>query len=543
MHDHIDMYAPCPCGSGKKYKFCCHQRKQAGKAATVLPLTNPVDKSWRELFPGIDIPGLDEAMALNQQGLRLIEQNRLDEALAPLRQAVGIAPVYFPSANNLALLLFHLGNLDEAIAVQRKSEKASPLPNAFGLANLATFLYVAGQEKEAERCLERLRCMKLLSADICAKVCETLARFKRHQEILELAAADDFNVNAETCYFTGLAAANTGDRQRAMQDLQRAVFSPHHGDRAKLYLGRLRDGSEPHSVLGDWPYFTPVEVLPINLFTKASPNDEVLDAYIGRRVLVDFCEACINESPAHACDSVEILGLARHPYARTIIKAITFGTFGADELRETALQEMLKRRELKHGQIIKVFRDGDWCEIQCSNTKLNPDYHFGAKLPRKIEKRYANTVDKAFGDDPRWDELGDAFLDIFKKVPKHYPALFNYAISLVRRGMTEEAEPLLLDIIRDHPDYLFAHALLMNLYCMQERFTEAEELELTTRMPAETHPDAMIAWYMALFTLHSILGNSETAIKHLELARDINPDHPAVEQAYDGLGLYDDELV
>jgi protein-tyrosine phosphatase len=60
-------------------------------------------------------------------------------------------------------------------------------------------------------------------------------------------------------------------------------------------------------------------------------------------------------------------------------------------------------------------------------------------------------------------------------------------------------------------------------------------------MPAETHPDAMIAWYMALYTLHSILGNSDIAMKHLELAHDINPDHPAVEQACDELGLYDDE--
>ena len=500
-----------------------------------------MDKSWQELDPGVDIPGLDEATELNRQGVRLIEQNRLDEALAPLRQAVDIAPAYFPSANNLALILFHLGNLDEAIAVQRKSEKTSPLPNAFGLANLATFLYVAGREKEAEQYLERLRGMKLLSADICAKVCETLARFKRHQEILELAATDDFIENAGTCYFTGVAAANTGDRQRAMQDLQRAVFSPQHGDRAKLYLEWLRDGSEPHSVLGDWPYFPPVEVLPINLFTKVSMNDKVLDAYKNRRALVDFCEACINESPANAIDSVEILGFVKHPDARNIIKAITFGTFGPDELREAALQTMLKRRELKHGQIIKVFRDGDWCEIQCANTKLNPDYHFGVKLPRKIEKRYAITINKAFGDNPRWDELGEAFLDIFKKVPKHYPALFNYAASLVRRGMTEEAEPLLRDIISEHPEYLFAHALLMNLYCMQERFTEAEELELATMMPAETHPDAMIAWYMALYTLHSILGNSDIAMKHLELAHDINPDHPAVEQACDELGLYDDE--
>ncbi len=23
-----DMYAPCPCGSGKKFKFCCYQKQR-----------------------------------------------------------------------------------------------------------------------------------------------------------------------------------------------------------------------------------------------------------------------------------------------------------------------------------------------------------------------------------------------------------------------------------------------------------------------------------------------------------------------------------
>ena len=28
-HSGIDRYAPCPCNSGKKYKFCCGRRKKA----------------------------------------------------------------------------------------------------------------------------------------------------------------------------------------------------------------------------------------------------------------------------------------------------------------------------------------------------------------------------------------------------------------------------------------------------------------------------------------------------------------------------------
>lgn len=36
--DNADAYAPCPCGSGKKYKFCCYLKLRAG-GATATKIT------------------------------------------------------------------------------------------------------------------------------------------------------------------------------------------------------------------------------------------------------------------------------------------------------------------------------------------------------------------------------------------------------------------------------------------------------------------------------------------------------------------------
>lgn len=530
MHENIDMYGPCPCGSGKKYKFCCHQRKQAHNDAAERPRADARAASWREQYAKIQIPRLDEAMALNQQGVQHLGEGRLEQAIPLLRQAVSLAPAFVPAANNLALALFYRGDLDSAIAVQRESAKSSPLLNAFGLANLASFLYVAGREKEAERCLDRVRGMEMLSDDICVKVCETLARFKRHQDILELAATAGFVENASSCFFTGVAAANMGDRERALRDLKRAVFSRPFGDRVKRHLEWLRDGTEPYTVLGDWPYLEPPEVLPVAIITRLRPDDKQLNAFRTRRVLVDFCEAGLNEKPGDAIHLITFLGLSKHPASSVLLKAVAYGRFGPDTLREAALQTLDMRGELPPGEAVKVFRDGQWCEVRFAKSELNPRFQFGIKLPGRLNRQYAAAVEEGLQDDPDWEKQGRIFLDVYKQAPEHYPALFNYAVSLLHRDRLDEAESLLHDLMREHPDYLFARAALLNIYCMDGRLDAAKKLAQTGNMPAETHPDAMVAWYLALFNYFEQADNDAMADRYLQLAQDINPDNPTVKR-------------
>ena len=463
-------------------------------------------------------------MELNRQGIQLVQQDRLEQALDPLREAVGIAPEYYPAANTLAQVLFHLGKLDEAIAIQRQGTDSAALPNAFGMANLAALLYAAGEEQEAERCLEQALGMEMLTDDICTKVCETLARFKRHQGILDLAARADFTRNAATCYFTGVAAANTGDRERAAQDLRQTVLSQQYGARARRYLEWLRDNSEPYTILGDWPYLAPADVLPLAIIPRSHSDEQRLKDFLTRRVLVDFCEASINETPGDAVDILNFLGLSTHPESGRLLKAILFGTFGPDELRQSALQALSGRRELEHGQTLEIFLDGKRRTLQLMNTKINPNLRFGVRLQGRLHDEYCAALEAMVGDDPDWEKLGETFSDLYKQVPEHFPALFNYAVSLLNRNRMDEAEPLLRELVRDHPAYLYAHATLLKLYRLQDRIAEARELVKVTDMPNETQPDAMAAWHIELSNMYKQTGDDEKARRHIKFARDICPE-------------------
>ncbi len=307
MTDTPDPYDPCPCGSGKKYKFCCYQK------ARDLPLER-FSTQWAEaepppeagLFSSLKTPALAEGMLLNSRGVRLLAAGDYEGAIELFRKAMlsGLEDFYTP-ANNLALCLYVSGRLGEAIRVQSQSLKDSSLPNPFGLANLSTFHYIDGDEALSRQCLDDALKLDMPSADACVKVCEALARFKRHQDILTLADASPYRSNPDVCFFTGVAAANLGDRVRAKQDLSRPKESHFKAEVIRRYQAHLREDTAPHTVLGDWPYLYSQEVIPRDLL-----ETEILDKtkdWRDRRLILDICEVFCNEKPAASAQVLDML--------------------------------------------------------------------------------------------------------------------------------------------------------------------------------------------------------------------------------------------
>jgi tetratricopeptide (TPR) repeat protein len=154
--------APCPCGSGKRYKHCCGQ-DGAAQGVTVAPSGNASEASLkqamvhhqagrlaaaRKAYDAVLAMG-ENAMAehylgvldmqegrpregesriraalvkrddvpdfFNNLGLCLRAQGRLAEAVAEYRKALDRHPAYAPAWSNLGLDLHKLGHLDEAL--------------------------------------------------------------------------------------------------------------------------------------------------------------------------------------------------------------------------------------------------------------------------------------------------------------------------------------------------------------------------------------------------------------------------------------------
>jgi tetratricopeptide (TPR) repeat protein len=142
LHHHPERNAPCPCGSGKKYKHCCGQLQSATTQLTVHPGDATVN-ALVALFHAGQYAQLEEqakllAARFPQSGivwkiLGLALQQQGKAAIATLQQATALLPDDAEAHCNLGVALRGSGRLEEAIA---RFCKALSLAPAFAAARI-----------------------------------------------------------------------------------------------------------------------------------------------------------------------------------------------------------------------------------------------------------------------------------------------------------------------------------------------------------------------------------------------------------------------
>jgi tetratricopeptide (TPR) repeat protein len=531
--ENTDPYRPCPCGSGKKFKFCCKAKEsecamqETHQALRVLSGADDVDA---ELPDHVLVGDFDEGRLLCEKGLKFMGKGRFKEAIPWFRKARDAFPAVYTPANNWALCLFITGQLNKAIQVQEQSMEESPLPNCFGLANLAAFYLIKGQEQKAERHLTEALDMEIPTADACVKVCESLARFGRHQDILDVADESEYAHDSGVCFFAGIAAANLGENSLARDYLRRVGLGHHKADMAQRYLRHLQDKSTPHTVRGDWPYLLQYEICPLSVIEAEIKRDQA--DWTTRRVAVNVCEGLLNENADDADSATSMLALLKHPDATALLWTIVKGTFGPDQLRMAALSALQKRGEIKHNQKVEMVTNGGRTTVATMGMKLDPEIRFGGMLPPALDKINIKAIKAGQGRKPDWGKLGEDYQHIMREAQDYYPARYNYAVSLLHRQRQAEAEPILSELVEQYPGYLFAPATLLQIFTMQGRKTDAEALIRSVTLPEETHPSAMVAWLIAQALYYEYLEDFKTTRRCLEAARDVDPDHPTVKMLW-----------
>lgn len=534
-----DMYAPCPCGSGKKYKFCCHQKPQSGASSLASARfwagNSANAEAEYDVLVARDGDGFLKAVDLNRDGMHQMRLGAFEKAIPIFRKAVALSKDYYSPANNLAVCLYVVGKLDEAVRVQRKSLEDSEFENPFGLANLATLLYFEGEETEARDCLEQARTLEPPSGDACVKVCEVLARFRRHRDLLDYVDASRYAGEMGVCFYSGVAAANLGDIDRAERDLRKVNIGYHKADKARDYLDLLRRGEQPNTVRGDWPYLATYELCPPEVVKQMTSRKN--EVWMGRPLVVDVGELMMNDLPDECNDVVDLLCMASHPSSVDLLTVIAKGRFGSDAIRLRAFQELQKRGVLKAGEPFSMLVNGEVREVKLTQCQLNPEYQFADPLPPEWEDVYFAAVEEAHGPDPDWGFVESSCRRVMEAFPDHHSARFNYCAALRNQNREDEAEPILWDLLKRAPDYLFARAALVQLLVDQARLKEAGKLISTTVDVKETHPAAMVVWLLAQSEYHDVSGDEDIADKLLLQALEIDPDNPRANQLCEDYGL------
>jgi tetratricopeptide (TPR) repeat protein len=532
-HDNLDVYAPCRCGSGKKYKFCCLQKDRQAKASRS-------EKNWDDTLWVLNVGGrptvvmdLEEGERLNSEGMRLLGRQRFAEAERSFRAAIAAAPLVPAAHNNLALAVFIQGRIDEAIRIQETILRKVPIDNVFGMSNLVQLYLTAGRVAEAEALVEDTLRLEPKNPWAMTKQCEALARLGRHHDILDAVERYKGDSDGGVHYFAGMAAANLGLFDQALDRLQRIGRRDPHERRAAKYIGLIKAGRGPDTIEGNWPYFEPQEIMPRDVFERlvreADEGGPSRERLMANPAIVDMLAALLNETGGTKSDEsiVELLGSMNHPRAVDLLKRIAEGTYGSEDLRLSALRTLVAKGVWDGETPRKIWARGKWIEVKTQQSAITPEAE-SAPIPDGLHPLYkAATIAVQRG---RWREGEKLWREFLAQAPTFHPAYHNLAVALIQQGRKAEAETHLRKAMELDPSYVFAPCTLAILLLHEKRTAEARELLDRVIVPDEVHPAAMATYFSAQTQVAAAEGDVETAVAWLDIAAKVDPGNRMVKE-------------
>ncbi len=140
--------APCACGSGRKYKLCCHRASAPFSAQTSSPALDrkPLGVATISGSPRCAAPPAAEAEL--QRGNALLAVGRPQEALKALAKALQLHPDYPEAINSMGCTLAGVGEHARAVVCYAKSLQLWP-GNALAFSNMGSSLQALGRTEDA----------------------------------------------------------------------------------------------------------------------------------------------------------------------------------------------------------------------------------------------------------------------------------------------------------------------------------------------------------------------------------------------------------
>src|SRR6266545_4805503 len=470
-----DAYGPCPCGSGKKYKFCCLQRDRDRRRELLREAPHIAGRDGQPVV----FLDLQEGERAQRMGLELVEQMKAREAIPFLERAIKAAPLVPQPHNNLAMAHFLMGDPNKALEICDRVERIIDPGNVFALGNRIHFLLVVGHRREAEEAGRRI--LGLAGSDGFAvyKKCEALARLRWHDHVHDTATRG--LPRAGECsdglrFFAGTAAANLGRYDIAERHLREARRDRVHGRMARRHMEFLQARRGPGTLFEDWPYLEFAHWTSPGLLERMKRDDEVRK-FPG---MVEAMVCLLNEGEA-GDGPIRLLGLIGTPEALDVLRRIAFGTFGSDELRITALSELQERGEAGGDQPLDVWLNGRWNGIRPARLEVTTE--IGSAVPDDLRESMGRMVEALHAED--WQHAEGLGREIVEQAPRCAQALHNLAMALLGQGREPEGEDLLRRAIAADPSYLFAPASLARPLLKPNPPAEARPVLKAVRLPHE----------------------------------------------------------
>ena len=514
MIDHDILYAECPCGSGKKFKFCCYPsiRDDLPRDPTRTDVTDAIRLRSRaarltELEAKSGALDIDRFHELIGGGLRHLHNGRYREAKRVLLQAkdeFGMLPTAY---NNLALCALVQGELKEAEEWVQEVVRRFPDENPFGLAMYADIRYLRGDVIGALDIIERAERIEPPSVDQAVRVCESMAHFKDHERIVRYAEKSGYADDPVMAFFLGIALANLGRHADAARPLRIAVRGT-QPDYASRILDEVTAGKRPQTICGDWMYFTPESFTLFAGLMKSVKDGGGQQVGLSSEALAEMVEVETNAGLIGASEAIKILSASVAKRAERILDALRSDASRPESVRKAAEKAYAKQfADNDLGKRLRSIPDG-----QIEKMIITEDAATHAPLDPAYEESYFKAVHICLDSSSRKSDLKEAlrlFKDLYAKVPDNPAVANNYASALSRLGFAAEAMTIVRDCFAHHPEYVFGAANHLSMLMVSGKMDEARAMIENYRLPQRIHPDAYLSWLRVEMRYYDMIGDAE----------------------------------
>ncbi len=465
-------------------------------------------------------------------------QGQFKEARQIANQLLQLDPNFISVLNNLSLIEMMEGHLPQAIKHTQRVLAREPA-NFQALGNLVRCYVMQGEFESARLAGEKLKQVKAgESPDLWLKRAEAFSYLGDDQAVLETlqAAQEAGHLEPELAspmlyHFAAVAAMRLGDEGQAKQYWQTALkFDPHF----ELAQNNLADLQKPVSERhAPWPFGLRQWIsqrAAADLITQWEAairrNSDQAMTQAARRYLKQYPQLVPllpilfeRGDPVGRQFAFDLVRLAETDELLALLPDFALGQHGPDELRYKALN-LAKEADLIPAGTVRMWLQGQWQEINLFNFEVY--YEPVEKHSPQVTDLGAQAAEALLNrDGVKAERLLKQALEMSPGAPD---LLNNLAMAYNEQGRQSEAEALLRQNYRDHPDYFFGRVGMANLCARQGDLDQATELLYPLLSQQRMHITEFTALAVAYIQLYLAKDLPDAAQHWLDMWGGMEPD-------------------
>ncbi len=488
----------------------------------------------REDLKALDTDVQLELLLLHEQGQAFLHTGRYSQARAAESQVLQRLPSFAPSQNNLSLVAFVEGQIDEAISLTQGVLEQDP-DNLHALSNIVRYYCVQGELDQAYTYHDRLKNNTSARWDPTKQI-EGLSYLGDDQAIVDLfeqlKAADEMPENPFFYHLVAVALARQGKRQEALEYWEKALdLSPGY----RIALANLADQEQ---LSGDregpwafeltaWIRESVIEEFRDLVEATKNQDDSVLreklSLYLNQHPEIEkIVPVLLERGDLRGRQFAGFLAsLTRNPALLSALKTFALSQWGSDQSRMEAFQR-LSEAGVWTGEPIQMWRQGKWTEIMPIGFELSADAEISHSP--QVTQLYQQSI--LLLREGKAAEAEALLLQAIELEPTAPDLKNNLAAAYHYQDRRDEAEALVREIASQFPTYGYGQISLAKLQLMEHQIEAAESTLQALLTKKHFHYDEFGAFSDTYLTLLTIQDKQDAARSWLQLWQQTDPDSP-----------------